>query len=184
MLAQILPDQYFPPGVLGCGERLDGLLIDWYTKQLKALREPSLWTVSRSGRPVGVYRFLWLRSFHNPIAVRLVINPDMTGVVFVKVTSGKGGDDPGRLVRNESYPVGRHGTALLQIRLREANFWNVVPRGQPGGTDGAQWIVEGVSDGRYQVVDRWSPGESDPIHTLGLTFLTDLAGLRVAHDEL
>ena len=158
--------------------------MDWYTGQLKALAEPSLWALSRNRRQGDVYRFLWLRTFHNPIAVRLIVNPDMTGVVIAKVANGKGGYEPGRLVRGDSHPVGRNGTALLQIRLREANFWNAPPGGLPGGADGARWIVEGLSNGRYQVVDSWSPIKSDPIYRLGMTFLADLAGLNVAGDEL
>lgn len=131
-----------------------------------------------------VYRFLWLRSFDNPIAVRLIINPDLTGVVYVKVANGKGGYEPGYLVRNEQLPIGKRGATLLLTRIIQTKFWDLPTRGQPGGFDGAQWIVEGVMDGKYQVVDRWSPGEADPIYTLGMTFLADLAGIRVSREEL
>lgn len=181
---RIGPDQYFPQGVLGCGERLDAFLTEWYSKHLKALGEPALWALSRSDSEARVYRFLWLRSFHKPIAVRVIINPDLTGVVYVKVANGKGGYEPGLLVRNERLPVGKHGTTLLLTRIIETKFWDLQTRGQPGGFDGATWIVEAVTDGKYQVVERWSPAEADPTYTLGMTFLADLAGIRVSSEEL
>ena len=37
--------------------------------------------------------------------------------------------------------------------------------------DGAQWIVEGVKNGQYHVVDRWSPDAPDPVRAIGLLAL-------------
>jgi len=36
---------------------------------------------------------------------------------------------------------------------------------------GAQWIVEGVKNGKYPIVDRWSPETADPVRTIGLLSL-------------
>ena len=180
----ISPGQYFPLGVLGCGERTDQFLISWYSNHLKALGEPSLFALSRSDPRAKVYRFLWLRTFNHPVSVRLVIDHDLTGVLIVKIANGAGGYAPGALIRNERIPIGKHGPTLLLTRLSETNFWALPRRTSPGGFDGAQWIVEGVTDGRYQLVDRWTPGEGDPIHTLGMTFLADLAGLRIDPKEI
>lgn len=181
---RVIRDQYFPTGVLGCGEQSDELLTEWYAKHLKALGEPSLWELSRSDTQARVYRFLWLRSFHRPVAIRVIINSDLTAVAYVKVANGMGGYEPGPLVRNQRLPVGKHGSALLLSRIIETRFWDLPSRGEPGGTDGAQWIVEGVTDGKYQVLDRWSPADADPIHALGMTFLTDIAGFQLSREEL
>ncbi len=51
------------------------------------------------------------------------------------------------------------------------------------GVDGAQWIVEGIKDGRYKVVDRWSP-EKGAVRALGLTMLLDLAKLKLQYREV
>jgi hypothetical protein len=51
-----------------------------------------------------------------------------------------------------------------------------------GGTDGSQWIIEGVENGRYRVDDRWSP-DAGPIRELGLGMI-DLAGLRIPKEEI
>lgn len=175
----IPPGQYFPLGVLGCDEWTDQFQRRWYSKHLRALREPSLFALSRSDPRAKVYRFLWLRSFHHPVSVRLVIDDDLTGVLFVKIANGAGGYEPGTLIYDERVPIGKHGPSLLLARVLTIHFWEMATRGSPGGADGAQWIVEAVADGRYQLVGRSSPGESDPVHILGMTFLADLADMRI-----
>jgi hypothetical protein len=47
------------------------------------------------------------------------------------------------------------------------------------GTDGAQWIVEALREGRYHVVDRWSGAED--LESVGKLFL-DLAGFTNVGD--
>lgn len=48
--------------------------------------------------------------------------------------------------------------------------------------DGAEWSIEGVKDGTYHVVTRWTPRQG-PIYTLGRFFLFDLARLQIPKDE-
>ena len=54
---------------------------------------------------------------------------------------------------------------------------------QDRGVDGAQWIIEGVRNGTYHVVDRWSPREGQ-VRALGLFMVTELAKMKFAADEL
>lgn len=172
--------RYFPPGVLGCTDQQEELLTRWYSDQLEALHEPSLWSLSGTASKITAYRFLWLRSFHPPVAIRIIINRDWTGSVVVKMASGTGGSDPGILVRAQTLPVGKHGTALLLARVVETHFWTLPTRAAPGGTDGAQWVLEGVEDGRYHIVERWSPWMGDPVHRLAMTLANDVARLQIA----
>jgi hypothetical protein len=41
--------------------------------------------------------------------------------------------------------------------LAKANFWHLPVRDERNGLDGSTAIIEGVKDGKYQVVNRWSP---------------------------
>ena len=67
--ANALPKvQYFPK------DKVDEFSVNWYGKQLSALDEPSLYMQRVSNK--SIYRFLWLRTFHNPIAIRLEILKD------------------------------------------------------------------------------------------------------------
>jgi hypothetical protein len=176
----IAPDSYFPPGVLDC----DGFTSGWYSKCLRALGEPSLWALSRSDPRAEVYRFLWLRSFHRPVSIRLVLNSDRTASLTSKITSEAGGLEPGTLIHNETIPVGPHQVWLFSAQFLQSHFWDLPARERPGGADGAGWILEAVADGRYHIVDRWSPPESDPVHMLGMTLMVDIAGMHLAPREV
>jgi hypothetical protein len=68
---------------LKCGEQL------WYSAQLRALKEPSLFQLASNALSHS-YRFLWLRTFNHPIAIRVDIKPAGTGALTTKVTSGAG----------------------------------------------------------------------------------------------
>jgi hypothetical protein len=74
--------EYFPAGVLGDTADQHRFLADWYSKHLTAMGEPSLLEVSRQDATVEVYRFLWLRSFHHPISVRLIFRKDGTAMLI------------------------------------------------------------------------------------------------------
>jgi hypothetical protein len=175
-------DKYFPPGELGKNESLDKFVSDWYSKQLKALGEPSLWEMSKTEK-TEAYRFLWLRTFHHPVAIRVVINADGTSMTTVKMTSGAGGYDPGKLIKNDSLPLDKAQTESFLKAIAEQNFWRLPSRDESVmGVDGAQWVVEGTKSGNYHFVDRWSP-ENGGVRIMGLLFIR-LAKQRFPHKEV
>lgn len=55
-------------------------------------------------------------------------------------------------------------------------FWSL-GLDDKAGDDGAQWIIEGVKDGKYHLVDRWSPKDGQ-VRELGLMLL-DMANLKI-----
>ncbi len=174
--------QYFPPGVLGTTPQEHDFKASWYAKQLKALHEPSLWELSQD--PMAeAYRFLWLRTLDHPIAVRLVLRASGSGRMHFRMTSGQGGYEPGRIIRYGVSWLTKAKTQSLLEALAAADFWNLptlagvneTPPGPDGtvriGLDGAQWIVEGVKNGQYHIVDRWSPETGDPVRAIGMLSL-------------
>jgi hypothetical protein len=176
--------EYFPAGSLGETPRLHQFMADWYSKHLAAMQEPSIWQISRQKPADEVYRFLYLRSFHHPISVRIAVASDGTGLLISKETNGRGGYQPGALIRNTAEKLTRNETQRFRDTLDHFGFWKLPTRGGPGGCDGAEWIVEASKDGRYQLVDRWSPPPSDPIHSLGMMFMTDLAHFKLLHEDV
>jgi hypothetical protein len=186
---------YFPPGILDETPQSSQFKEQWYSDQLRDLKEPSLWQVSKTQK-AQTYRFLWLRSFHHPISVRLDVGEDGTAVVTTKITSGQGGDEPRKLIVNKSHSLTKEQTAWFLDRIKETGFWDlptyettedkVGPTGEKTvevHVDGAEWILEGVKDGKFKIVDRWSP-EKGSVRALGLTMLTDLAKLKLLYEEV
>lgn len=177
---------YFPGGTLDEDARGDKFKREWYSKSLSALHEPSFWQSSKTQK-VQSYRFLWLRSFHHPISVRLDAQPDGTALLTTKITSGQGGYEPGRLIEHRTRKLTKERTDWFLDRIEELKFWTL-PTGPPKdpsvvGVDGAQWVLEGIKDGHYHVVDRWSPDKNE-VHTLGIIMLIDLAKLKLLYQDV
>jgi hypothetical protein len=183
----LLAQDYFPPGALGKDAASHQFSVDWYSKHLKALHEPSLWELSRKDPHAEVYRFLWLRSFDHPIAVRLVIRASGSGWMNSRMTSGQGGFEPGGITRYNVFWLTKAKTQEFLNALQSANFWNLPALLESNEhsveLDGAQWIVEGVRNGRYHVVDRWSPEKGDPVREFGLVALK-LGRFKIRSGEL
>jgi hypothetical protein len=177
---------YFPTGVFGENAKVNTFKVEWYSKFLIAMREPSLWEASKTQTPQS-YRLLWLRSFHNPVCARLDVKQDGTAVITTRIASGQGGYEPGRLTTNRTERIGRERTSWVLDRIAELNFWTLPTNPPPNpdvvGVDGAQWIFEGVKDGTYHMVDRWSPDKGE-VHSLGIMMLLDLANLKLLYQEI
>jgi hypothetical protein len=174
--------QFFPKSSLD--SRGDDFKAKWYSNQLHALREPSLFAFANKGDAES-YRFLWLRTFHHPIAVRVDhLQSDGSWLLITKVASGAGGYSPGTLTTNTSRKLTAQEAQSLVSRVESGRFWNAPnPVNDQTGTDGSQWIIEGVKAGRYHVVDRWMP-KNGPARELGLFLAFDLAGLSIPKNEI
>jgi hypothetical protein len=175
--------RYFPPGSLGADPREDQFVYDWYSKQLQALDEPSLWALSKT--QVGQsYRFLWLRTFHHPAAIRIDVSADGTSQLTVRMCSGAGGYDPGHLIQNDKTALTKQQTDWFLGKIEENGFWKLTSGDpSPGGNDGSQWIIEGVKNGSYHMVDRWTPRDG-PVRIIGLLMLNDLAKEKIPSKEM
>lgn len=175
------PAQYFPKSSLDL--RGDDFKVRWYSSQLHALKEPSLFRLSRNPTSES-YRFLWLRSFNHPIAIRAVIKGDGTGVLITKVANGSGGFRPGVLIENTSRVLNREETQAFLLRVNRVDFWEAPnPVDDQRGTDGSQWVMEGVKRGQYHIVDRWMPRDG-VAHELGLMLAVELAKLNLPKNEI
>jgi hypothetical protein len=165
---------YFPPGSLDSnGTWRDSFHSDWYSKHLKAMDEPSL--SDANGAPEFAYRFLWLRSFHHPISVRIQRSGASTILHAIEL-DGQGGYSPGRPARQVNRELSQSELDAVMDRLNKMRFWQMETRDDSlPGEDGAEWILEGSQGGKYHVVNRWSPG-TGYVYDLGLHFLR-LSGL-------
>lgn len=159
--------RYFPAGTFKPDSPpLDYHVRAWYSKNLSAMGEPSL--CDRLAPYPETYRFLWLRSFHRPIVVRVVKCDDGADVHVVEL-EGDGCHDPGPIAecRVRRISVGQWDKLLYE--LERCDFWNLSTTDVNLGTDGARWILEGLDISAWKVVDRHSPRGA--VRELGLVFL-------------
>lgn len=174
--------QFFPKSSLDLGG--DDFKAKWYSSQLRALGEPSLFALAKKEEAES-YRFLWLRTFHHPIAVRVNhLQSDGSWILVVKMASGAGGYSPGTLTTNTSRKLTAQEVRALLSKFESSGFWNAPnPVDDQTGTDGSGWIIEGVKAGHYHVIDRWSP-KNGPARDLGLFLAFDLAKLSIPKNEI
>jgi len=157
-LAAFAQGAYFSEKALSDDPWSDHFKAVWYSQELGCLKEPSLLDLSKD-ESREVYRFLWVRSFDHPVAIRLEVRADETGMLTTKVANGEAGflKTITHLIEDISRPLTREQTHAFLAQVKRSQFW-LLPSSvnDQTGTDGAQWIIEGVKNGKYHVVDRWS----------------------------
>ena len=150
---------------------------NWYSEQLSAMQEP----VIKDVRNTEIYRFTWLRSFHEPVAIRIYKEGNNATLVW-KSCNGAGGNAPGKLKVNHLKKLNDKEWQKFLEMLQMLDYWNMPTNKETFGCDGAQWILEGVSGNRYHVVDRWSP--SDDYYAQTCLYLLKLTNLRIKKEDI
>lgn len=172
---------YFPPNAFGKTAGANKLVANWYTHQLKALQERPLFPAVEHRE---MYRFLWLRTFDHPIAVRLDVHEDGTGTLVTKMASGAGGYAPGKLTEDRTSVLTREQVSTFVGKTIAVHFWKLPSYDlNRSGEDGSEWVIEGVKDGKYHIVDRWSP-DKGAVFELGSALAFDLAHVLVPEGRL
>jgi hypothetical protein len=150
------PTAYFPPHTFN--ESIETLTVGWYGKHLRAMKEPSLWAAASRGSTA--YRFLWLRTWGRPIAVRVTVNGTGAHLVVTRL-SGSGGYEPGDVELRRERDLGRADVQRIESALADADY-DTTPAEGEAGMDGAEWIIERAAAGNYRLVERWSPAPTGP----------------------
>ena len=79
--------------------------------------------------------------------------------------------DPGDVEIRRSVELHSDKVSSFLKGLENISFWELPgPDPKMGGFDGAQWVLEGLRDGSYHVVDRWTP-RGEPYRNLCLMLL-------------
>jgi len=154
---------------------IDSFRDTWYSKHLFALREPIILN-DKSNREI--YRFTWLRTFHNPVAIRVEKHDSIYSLTW-KLSSGAGGYGPGKIVINKHKTIDKQTWETFINKLNEINFWSL-PTNEKDiiGLDGSQWILEGKTPKHYTVVDRWTPSKNGKYYDC-CNFLIELTDLKI-----
>ncbi len=166
---------YFPKYLFGNEMSAKNSQAGWYAKHLKAMNEKSL--LNDSDEQTEIYRFLWLRSFHHPIFVRVERYSRYSIKIFTKELDGAGGYQPGKSLRSGEFTIYEKEWNEFLTLLEKADFWKMASNNEDLGRDGAQWILEGVKESRYHIVDRSSPREGE--YREACIFLLKLSGIDI-----
>ena len=170
---------FFPKEAFSDGLANGDEYSEWYVRFLRKMREKSL--LDFADGDTEVYRFLWLRTFDHPVALTVIREGHSLSLIS-KELDGAGGYEPGNMLRTDNIWLTEDQWCTFRQKLERAGFWTM-PGREPDdlGNDGAQWILEGVNDGRYHVVDRWSPRSGD--YRAACLYLIELSGRSVDNAE-
>jgi hypothetical protein len=135
--------------------------------------EQSLWSQPRTKSRV-TYRFLWLRTFHKGIAVRITRDGGSATLVANRL-SGAGGYEPGKIEMHRERALSDEEWNRVERALSQARFDTLCSVPESAGNDGAEWIVERATEDGYKLVERWAPPPEDAFRAACETFL-DVAG--------
>jgi len=138
-----------------------------------------------------IYRITFIPTFYNPIKIRVEKRKN-SYVLIAKRLSGQGGFDAGKLKTEKRRTLYLQEWDRLLDLLKEAKFWELPylekeeePNEKGEITvclDGSEWVIEGVKDGKYHVVNRYCP-EVKSFLAVGL-HLVKISGLNVKEREL
>lgn len=145
--------KFFPAAALSENAWSSRLRISWYSLHLESMNELPLSALVNEDES---YRFLWLRSFHHPVAIH-VWRAGGRYFMAVKQMNGRGGYDPGTVELDRTRSLTENDWDAFMLHLEHSQYWTMPTTDDRMWNDGAQWIMEGYREGRYHIVDRQCP---------------------------
>ncbi|MBX3710725.1 MAG: hypothetical protein KF800_02020 [Lysobacter sp.] len=136
------------------------------TGALNIMGEPSLACTTDT----PVYRFLWMRTFHHPVAVR-VERDGAVWRVFAVELDGAGGYDPGSVLRRVERTLTPYEAKQFEAMLVRVDVWGRRMPQRLQGVDGATWLIEARDGARSRIHDAWTPSHGRE-REIGLMFLS------------
>jgi hypothetical protein len=153
-------DSYFPIKTKAGGEGVTAFESKWFGKSLERMNEPRLPGFAKDVN-ANVYRIMILPTWGNPIVVRVQGHGELYSLSARRL-DGQGGYDPGKLVEAKDIELGADDSKSLAALIQNLNFFQLSSDDGFLGNDGDEWILEGVSQGKYHVVVRWCADSYDP----------------------
>jgi hypothetical protein len=153
---------------------IDSLSLKHYSKQLYALKEPLLYNV---GTNKEAYRFTLLRTFQNPISVRIERDGDEIWI-YTKVGSGASGFEPGFIKRRRKRKLKMEEWEEFKRRIDRLDYWNMLNVGEVPGVDGTTWILEGSTPDLYSVISTWQFEKRDD-YKAACIYLLEISKVKV-----
>lgn len=144
---------------------------DWYSSNLFAMQEAPLFCGASTDSET--YRFTWLRTFNEPVAVR-VYQRGGAYLLEAVILDGKSGFEPGNIKARIAKVISPVEWRRVIGELDRVRFWQMrTTTDHLIGIDGTQWIMEGRRAGRYHAATRWG---GYALERAGILFL-ELAGI-------
>lgn len=124
---------------------------------LQKVDEPCLYN-QHNGESSEIFRFTWLRTFHNPICLRLE-KTNESHMLYWKLMDGAGGYDYGKLKTSESKKISNAEWNLFNDLFNAIKISELPNRSYYPMTDGASWTIEYRTPDLFKAHDTNIPSE-------------------------
>lgn len=131
--------------------------IDYIKSRLEVMNEPCLYGLTIPD-DLEIYRFTWLRSFQNPICIRIEKNKDNIQL-FLKITNGDRCVHPNKLIKSKKRNISILEWNYFKELLNLAEFDKLPKRKDYIMCDGVNWILEHKTSTIYKVHETNIPSE-------------------------
>lgn len=153
--------------------------INYFSRTMERFKEPVLMT-NQSNKTV--YRFLWDRSFDPTIIIRLEKERQNVTICWKIMQYNKDFDSSWPSLEFKKVLSLPQWTKFEQM-LQEIDYWNMVPQDYHEiGCDGADWVLEGLANGKHKLTVRWSGNY--PQYSACLKYLIALTDLHIPSDRM
>lgn len=186
--------EFFPPAAAapqGPSLYFGDFQVQWESNYLRRMREPSLYACAAPANDAQ-YRFLWDRSLSQPIAARLTVHTDGTGILSIRMLANSAIPPPPprgeaesafldewyRVVLDRQISVSTDEVSHALELFRRVKFVDDNP-GARQTTDGSDWILESRVSGKYRLVD-FRNGHSEPAKDFGLYLVRGLGKVEIS----
>lgn len=172
---------YFPPQTFSSDPEIEKAVVNWYSKYLTAMNEPSLFCTKEKDE---VYRISLFPAFGLPTTFRTKLSDRKEFLIFkqvnVKTIIKKDRDPvniPGKLKINKTINLTEEQQKEFISYMKKMSFWSLSTTNDIIGEDGVIILIEGIKDGKYHVVKRWLPGAEKSIKDCYF-YLFKISGLQ------
>jgi hypothetical protein len=156
----VADDSYFPIKTKTGGEGVTEFESKWYGRSLEQMKEPRLPELAKDSN-AEIYRITILPTWGNAIAVRVEKHAELYSLSASRL-DGQAGFELGSLVESKNVVLGAIDSRTLAQLIENLDFFQMPTEDDAKGFDGDQWIIEGVSQGKYHVAVRWCAASYHP----------------------
>lgn len=152
--------RYFPVESLSLTDNnkreADYYLKKWAFETLFYLREPVLYNYSGEGESI---RLTWLRTFDNPVIIRLNNFNDTVYANIKELKSKYSENDIPKIIRDTIVAIDTKKWQEMLLALQKNNYWNAIYKDTSSeGKDGTTWFLECRLHNKYHCINRWDDG--------------------------
>ena len=108
-----------------------------------------------------VYRVMIFPTWGNAISIRVQKHNGIYAVSARRL-KGQAGFEIGNLTEEKDFDLTQADSRMLDDLIRKLNLFEMPSNDAVHGLDGDEWVIEGVSQGKYHFVERWCATDEKP----------------------